>query len=121
VKTKLAALGLIADGWSRSPVQGVLASIHAGDEKFPLGVGLGEGPSGDESPHSKVCLAPFSLECSEFSELWSEERPTVNWNGSVKTKLAALGLIADGWSRSPVQDDLASIRAGDVKFPLGVG
>jgi len=62
----------------------------------------------------------FALECFEFSELWSGVRPTAHSNRSVKTKLAALGVIAVGWSRCAMQDVLGSIRTGGVQFPVGV-
>ena len=54
MKTKLAALRVIAVGWSRCAMQDVLGSIRTGDVRFSVGVDFGEGQSGDESPHSKI-------------------------------------------------------------------
>ena len=38
-------------------MQVVLGSIRTGDVQFPVGADFGEGQSGDESPHSKICQA----------------------------------------------------------------
>ncbi len=54
VKTKLAALKVIAVGWSRCAMQDVLELTRTGDVRFSVGVDFGEGQSGDESPHSKI-------------------------------------------------------------------
>ncbi len=54
VEARLAALRVVAAGRSRCAVQDALGSIGTGDLRFSVGVDLGEGQSGDESPHSKV-------------------------------------------------------------------
>ena len=64
MKNKLAALGAIEVEWSRCAVQDVFGSIRIGDLKFPLGAYFGEGQSGDESPHSKVCQARVHSRCA---------------------------------------------------------
>jgi hypothetical protein len=43
---------------SRCVLQAVLGGSGTADTKFPLGVDLGEGQSGDESPHSKNPRTP---------------------------------------------------------------